>query len=254
MTLCGAIANRTAWIYPLASAISSGKGLADGLKHTIADAVLLAPPTAVDLAKDPEIIEFVSSRLDTVIFSGGDLPRHFGEAISKKMRLVDIYGASEVGNFPSLRPEGEYIREDWRYIHFHPNVGLEFRHLSENLYEMWVVRDPAIEEPQPIFKLFPLLTEYCTNDMYTPHPTNPNLWAYGGISDDIIVFLTGEKTNPTTMEHQITSHHEVRSVLVTGAQKFQAALLIELMDEKALGAQERAAVIERTWPKVQEAN
>lgn len=90
--------------------------------------------------------------------------------------------------------------------------------------------------------------------MYTPHPTKANLWAYGGRSDDIIVFLTGEKTNPTTMEHQIASHPEVKAVLVTGAQKFQAALLIELNDEKELGPSERAVVIERIWPKVQDAN
>lgn len=146
----------------MASAIPSAKVLADGLKHTIADAALIAPPTAVDLAKDAETLDFVSSRLDTMIFAGGDLPQPFGEAISKKMRLVDIYGASEVGNLPSLRPEGDFVREDWHYTHFHPNVGLEFRHLNENLYEMWVVRDPAIEEHQPIFKLFPELTEYST--------------------------------------------------------------------------------------------
>ncbi|CAG8951052.1 hypothetical protein HYFRA_00006450, partial [Hymenoscyphus fraxineus] len=254
ITLCAAIATRTAWIYPLASAIPSAKVLADGLRQTTADAALIAPPTAVDLAKDPELLDFVSSRLDTIIFAGGDLPQPFGEAISKKMRLVDVYGASEVGNLPSLRPVGGYIREDWHYTHFHPDIGLEFRHLSDDLYEMWVVRDQAIEEHQPIFKLFPHLTEYSTCDMYSPHPTKPNLWAYGGRSDDIIVFLTSEKTNPTTMEHTITSHPEVKAVLVAGAQKFQAALLIELIDEKELGPSERAAVIERIWPKVQEAN
>ncbi|CAG8981235.1 hypothetical protein HYALB_00003833 [Hymenoscyphus albidus] len=234
ITLCAAIATRTAWIYPLASAIPSVKVLADGLRQTTADAALIAPPTAVDLAKDPELLEFVSSRLDTMIFAGGDLPQPFGEAISKKMRLVDVYGASEVGNLPSLRPVGDYIRGDWHYTHFHPDIGLEFRHLSDNLYEMWVVRDQAIEEQQPIFKLFPQLTEYSTCDIYSPHPTKQNLWAYGGRSDDIIVFLTGEKTNPTTMEHTITSHSEVKSVLLSreSGQRFKKQTSIALLTQK----------------------
>lgn len=56
------------------------------------------------------------------------------------------------------------------------------------------------------------------------------------------------------MEHHINHHPEVRSVLVIGTLRFQAALLVELKTTKQLSATERAEVIERLWPVIEEAN
>ncbi|KAH8661697.1 hypothetical protein BGZ60DRAFT_566347 [Tricladium varicosporioides] len=53
ISLISAIANRTAWIYPLAAAIPSAKLLVDALKHTKADALAIPPPVVVDLARQP---------------------------------------------------------------------------------------------------------------------------------------------------------------------------------------------------------
>lgn len=56
------------------------------------------------------------------------------------------------------------------------------------------------------------------------------------------------------MEERINSHFEVRAALVAGAQRLQAALLIELAAEKALSAAERAETLQRIWPTIQGAN
>ena len=50
------------------------------------------------------------------------------------------------------------------------------------------------------------------------------------------------------MEEYVNSHLEVRAALVAGAQRFQAALLIELAAENPLSA------TERLWPTIQKAN
>ncbi|OJZ83061.1 hypothetical protein ASPFODRAFT_141998 [Aspergillus luchuensis CBS 106.47] len=68
--------------------------------------------------------------------------------------------------------------------------------------------------------------------------------------------LDGEKTNPVSMEgHILASNPEVTGALVAGAQRFQAALIIELgRSEVGLSASHRAAAIERLWPSIQQAN
>lgn len=57
------------------------------------------------------------------------------------------------------------------------------------------------------------------------------------------------------MEQHITaSNPEVSGALVIGAQRFQAALLVEPVSESSLTTAEQAALIERIWPSVEEAN
>jgi hypothetical protein len=252
--LIGGIPTRTAWIYPLSGAIPSAKLVVDGLKYTKADALAIPPPVVADLARQPEMAEFVASNVDTVIYGGRDLPEAVGAALAKKLKIFSVLGASELGILPTIRMVGNLDPEDWQYFHFHPEIGAEFRHVNGNLFELHFVRSPALEEHQPVFKLFPELQTYATHDLYTPHPFKHDLWTYKGRSDDIIVFLTGRKTNPISYEHHIATHPEVKAALVVGTQRFQAALLIELFEDKKLTVAGRAAVIERIWPTIHEAN
>jgi nucleoside-diphosphate-sugar epimerase len=131
---------------------------------------------------------------------------------------------------------------------------IEFHQASGDEYEAIVMRHPEPEKEQPVFKVFPERTEYRTGDLYTRHTSKPDLWLYRGRGDDIIVFLTGEKTNPISMEEAIARHPEVRSVLVLGTLRFQAALLVELATDEKLSTTQKAEVIERLWPTIQEAN
>ena len=242
--------HQTTIIFPLSGAIPSARLLAEGLRHTRADIALLVPPMVEEACKDPELLDFLTANLDSVAYGGGDIPQAYGDAVfSRAKNFFSLIGTTEAGLFPALMTGA-----DWKYFKFSEKGGMEFRHHSDNLYEAYIVRRQDPEEEQPIFKLFPHLTEYPTGDLYTPHPTKASLWSYHGRADDVIVFLTGEKTNPVTMEHHISTHPEVRAVLVAGALRSQAALLVELMNDKPLPASERAEVIERLWPTIQEAN
>ena len=68
------------------------------------------------------------------------------------------------------------------------------------------------------------------------------------------MFLTGLKTNPLAFERIVDTHPEVRSALMAGNKRLQPALLIEPSNNITSSIIERAQLIERLWPLVQEAN
>lgn len=144
-------------------------------------------------------------------------------------------------------------QEDWQYTKFSPYTGAEFRHHSEDLYELFLVRRKDLDLYQGIFRTFPDLQEYSMHDLFSKHPTKPDLWLYRGRADDVIVFANGEKLNPVSMEQRITDHPEVRAALVFGQARFQTALLVEPHDP-ALAEEHKGKLIESIWPVVEKAN
>ncbi|KAF7951800.1 hypothetical protein EAE96_007098 [Botrytis aclada] len=250
--LVNGISRRSISIYPIAG-LPSASLLIDGLKHNIADIAVLVPPYVVDLEQSKESLDFVAANLERIFYLGGAIPPAVGNAISSKIELIGHVGATETGFYPSLKPTGERSTF-WGHHQFDPSSNISFKHQADDLYEAVWHRNLDPEKLQPIFKIFPKLQQWRSKDLYSPHPTESDLWLYRGRGDDIIVFLTGEKTNPISMEHRLNQHPEIRQAMVIGALKFQAALLIELVDQKSMTATERAEIIERIWPAIEDAN
>lgn len=254
MTLLNAVFNQTPLIYPLAGVPLSMQVVLEALKYVKADSVFLAPPFVEEIGKNPEILDFLVKNIDVLLYGGGDVSQATGDKISKRLKLSMIIGSTESGAYPTVFPSDKWPSDDWKYLHFNPNAGIELRPHSEDRYEAVLIRNPDPEKVQPVFSVFPSLNEWETHDLYAPHPSIPDIWLYSGRSDDIIVLLTGEKTNPVSMEQQISHHPEVLAALVVGAHRFQTALLIELVSPQTLSTSERAEAIERIWPTIQEAN
>lgn len=188
--------------------------------------------------------------LKYVIPSGGAVAKAAGDAIIKYTTLLNVLGATELGTFRGL----EVDKEDWAYVRPSIHAGVEFRHVSGDVYEMFVVRDENLKGLQPTFEMFPDLQEFSTHDLFSKHPTKHDHWLYCGRSDDVIVFLNGEKTNPILMEVLLQNHPDVRSALVVGQNRFEAALLIEPSRHSKVSSSDRAKLIENLWPVVEEAN
>ena len=243
-------------IAPTSGTLLSGEGLVESLKQSPADVAFLVPSIVQDLAQNPELLDYCSKHLNAIIYCGGDLPQKLGNIIASKMRLLNQFGASELGLTPAIISPTNRSKEDWKYTQFHPQLGLELRPASDNTYELYAVRDPDKKDTQPTFTIFPKAQEYASRDLFVQHPSKPDLWSWQARADDIIVFLNGEKTNPISMEQHIVSHNaDISAALIIGAQRFQAALLIELTGtDRALDPAERAAIIERIWPTIEEAN
>ena len=92
-----------------------------------------------------------------------------------KMILYTTIGSMEIGPYPLIRRKGSWVAEDWKYFQVHPTAGRDFCHVNSNLYEAYVVKNEKEEDEQPVFKLFPQLTEYATNELCSRHPSKPDL-------------------------------------------------------------------------------
>ncbi|KAF7869952.1 hypothetical protein EAF04_004736 [Stromatinia cepivora] len=220
MTLLNAVFNQTPLIYPLAGVPLSTQVVLEALKHVKADSILLAPPFVEEVGKNPEMLDFLVKNIDVLLYGGGDVSQVTGDKISKRLKLSMIIGSTESGAYPAVFPSDKWPSDDWKYFHFNPNAGIKLRAHSDDRYEAVLIRNPDPEKVQPIFSVFPSLNEWETHDLYAPRPSIPDLWLYSGRSDDILVLLTGEKTNPVSMEQHISHYLEVRAALVVGAHRF----------------------------------
>ncbi|KAJ6018232.1 acetyl-CoA synthetase-like protein [Penicillium sp. IBT 35674x] len=239
-------------IMPTATGLPTAAGLVAARKQTPFEWATVVPSIIQELAQDPEALEYCSTHLEYVVYAGGDLPQAIGNTVAAKVPLMNGYGASELGILNVIHSPARDPLTDWRYLQFHPELGVEHHHVSGGEYEAVLVRSPEREGHQFPFSIFTDRQEYRTNDLMIPHPTKAGLWRPSSRLDDIIVFLNGEKTNPVSMEqHIVATNPEVTGCLVVGAQRFQAALLVEL-DRKPLGGD--YAAIEKLWPSIEEAN
>lgn len=220
----------------------------------------MVPSVVAELAESPELLDYCAKNLQLILYIGGDLPHAVGDRVASKVRLRCWWGASEVG-FPQqmIVPELEAREGGWHYVRFAPWVGATFDRVNDDLYELVITHDEKLVETQTTFTIrgFEDLTEYRTKDLFEPHPEVPDAWCWRTRADDIIVFLNGEKTNPVSMEQHIVASNPgvIDGAIVVGAQRFEAALIIEPFTTGAsLSTAEQAALIEKVWPSVEEAN
>ena len=249
-----AVFNKITFLLPLTGVIPTAAGVVTALRHTTTDLIFVPPTILEELYHNTELLDEVCSKARYFVYAGGALPKHIGEELSARTKIMSMYGASEMGETPLMILAQEWPRSTWKYLHFHNCFGAEFRPHSENLYELVMKRGPTVVQFQPPFSVFPDLQEFSTRDLFSPHPTKPDLWAYEGRSDDLIVFLTGLKTNPLAFEHIVGNHPEVRSALMAGNKRLQPAVIVEHVESSTMSMIERAQLIERLWPLVQEAN
>jgi acyl-coenzyme A synthetase/AMP-(fatty) acid ligase len=255
-----ALANQSTIMYPLATTPPSSSSMAEALKYTNADTAVLAPPMVVEIASNPELLEFLAKKIDIILFGGGDLPQSFGDIITSRFRFYTSNGSTETAPYPLIRPAGPWPREDWKWNRVHPGAGLEYQHQIDDLYEAVIVRNPKKEHEQPVFKIFPELQEYRTKDLFSKHPTKPHLWTYRGRADDMINLSSGT-INPTAMDHQVTDHPKVRDGLMVPVGKHarerfasQTGILIELKDGEEVPEAEKQTFIDEIWALVEQAN
>ncbi|KAK5635634.1 hypothetical protein RRF57_011346 [Xylaria bambusicola] len=240
--------------------IVTARGVVDALKQTPADVVIMVPSVVAELSESPELLEYCAKNIQLILYIGGDLPQAVGDRVASKVRLRCWWGASEIG-FPQqiFVPELESHGAGWHYIRFGPIVGAKFDLVNDNLYELVISRDEKLVEIQTTFNIggFESLTEYRTKDLFEPHPDVLDAWRWRARADDIIVFLNGEKTNPVSMEQHIVTRNPglISGAIVVGAQRFEAALVIEPVGTGgSLTTAGQAALIEKVWPSVDEAN
>lgn len=209
---------------------------------------IVAPSILQEFAETPSYLRNLR-RLSCVMYGGGPLAKGAGDTLRSFTNVYNLMGGSEMYSVASEIVD----QEDWEFLKFSPMMGSEFRYHSESLWELCLVRKPAFDLYQSIFATYPELHEYCTNDLYSKHPTKSDLWRYEGRADDIIALSNGEKFNPVAMEGLISAHPDVRSVLIFGQGRFQPGLLVEARMQLVTN-RDRASLKESMWPLIVQAN
>lgn len=220
-------------------------------KYCPADAAGLPPSVVAELSESKEGLAALK-KLSFVFWGGGSIPKSAGDKLYKEgVVFVNGIGSTEFGIYPLYWQEDA---KNWEYFIFNnSHFGCEYRHIDEDLFEQVMVRDEKKKDWQGVFLTFPDAQEFRAGDMYSPHPTLPNHWRHRGRCDDVIVFSNGEKLNPVTIEKLVSTHPGVRSALVVGAGKFQAAMFLDPVERPDTEAK-RQAFIDSVWPIVKRAN
>lgn len=206
------------------------------------------PPSVLEEISRTESLSGVKG-LEFVAYGGGPLSKSAGDRLSSITILHNFIGFTE----NSAPPRYVMEPEDWNYFEFHPASGYIPEHLHDDLYRMSFKRLPEYEFVQTVFRLFPELDKYTSGDILSPHPTKPNLWTYGGRTDDLIVLSTGEKFNPIPAELMLKGCSVVKDTLIIGDGRSQAALLVEC-DAEATTGMSHENVLNELWPFIQRVN
>lgn len=119
-------------------------------------------------------------------------------------------------------------------------------------FELVILADESTRDAAPVFHNLPGEDPFYTKDLFTQHPTKPNLYKYYGRKDDILVLANGEKVNPIPLEQFVQADASLKSVLLTGNGRTQPVLIIEPKD--TLDEPRRAQMLDELWPRIEKAN
>ncbi|KAK7227975.1 hypothetical protein V2G26_000145 [Clonostachys chloroleuca] len=205
----------------------------------------MVPSLVDELGETPEVLtKFKPSKF--ICASGGPVSPVSAGKVNDIIRVLNLTGTTEglfIGNLVTKR-------EDWFWFCFHPYSGFEFKQLEDDTYEHWVHRNEHWPLFQGIFHTFPDKHSINFKDLYMRHPTKPNLWAFKGRSDDLVVLSNGYKISPLETEAFVTTHPAINGCLIFGTGKPQAGLLIELKDPST----KTDELINSIWETVKKAN
>ncbi|KAI0896948.1 acetyl-CoA synthetase-like protein [Annulohypoxylon nitens] len=239
-------------ILPIGSKPLTGDLVAQYIEYTGGESIILPPSILADMSQVPSQVDALK-KLKLCTFGGGNLATRVGNyLVDQGVKLMNMISATEL-------PYPLYFQQDhklWQYFVFETELGgAEFRPTTEdpNAYQLFIKRNDKTPNLQGIFFTFPELDEYDTKDLFRPHPTLANHWAYAGRADTVIVFSNGEKLNPLTIEHIVSDHPGLKGALVVGQDQFQPAIILEPVTYPQ-NDDELEKLIDSVWPLIEEAN
>ncbi|KAI9151854.1 Isocyanide synthase-NRPS hybrid crmA [Paramyrothecium foliicola] len=214
-------------------------------EHAKIDIWSMVPSLVDELGETPDVLAKLKSS-KFICASGGPVSPIRAGKVNEVIRVLNLTGTTEglfIGNLVTSR-------EDWFWFCFHPYSGFEFKQIDEDTYEHWVHRTEHSDLFQGIFHTFPEKESINFKDLYMKHPTKPNLWAFKGRSDDLVVLSNGYKISPLELEAFISTHPAINGCLVFGTGRPQAGLLVELKDS----SDKTDALLDSIWDTVKKAN
>lgn len=173
----------------------TGHLVSEIMDHVELKSIFCPPIIAEKLAQEADGLK-KCKKLNFLLYAGGTLSQGTGEKLSKVTDVCQFDGQTETGAIQALVPG----RDDWASLEWHPVQEAIMEPYTDGLYEMTMKRNPALEKIRSLSANFPDANVWHTKDLFTPHPTKPDLWTLHGRVDDIILLSNGEKFNPVPRE------------------------------------------------------
>ncbi|KAL2163194.1 hypothetical protein VTH06DRAFT_5250 [Thermothelomyces fergusii] len=172
--------------------------------------------TAVDRLRS---LEFLA------VGGGAIAPRHGARLAGAGVRVLNHYGATEIGAIaPIFRPGPDY---DWRYLRLRTDLGLELRPAAEDgeAKNRWRLVGRPVGWGGRTFEI---------QDDLERNPAAPpgrlEVRILGRV-DDVIVLKTGEKVLPQPLESALAAHPAVKTAVCLGQGQFEVVVLVEPREE-----------------------
>lgn len=162
--------------------------------------------------------------------------------------MYNIY-RTETGRLAnSVRPPGD---DAWNYMRFLPSAKpyVLMDEIAPGIYECVALdglRSKSTinsDDPPKSFR---------TRDLFTRHPTRPDLWKYVSRLDDRFTLVNGEKVLPIPIEGRIRQEEIVKEAVVFGEGKSVPGALIIKADRVSHVSDEE--FLRDIWPAVKDAN
>lgn len=159
------------------------------------------------------------------------------------------YCSTETGRLAtSGRPEGD---KAWNYIRVLPPAEpyTIFDEVAPGLFECVALdglpskSTTNSDNPPGSFR---------TRDLFTQHPTRPNLWKFACRLDDRFTLINGEKVLPIPIEGRIRQEEIVKEAIVFGDGRTYPGILIVKADRVADMPDDE--FLDAIWPSVEDAN
>ncbi|KNC95890.1 uncharacterized protein SPPG_08651 [Spizellomyces punctatus DAOM BR117] len=234
----------------LASFPFSPAALLDAVQKTNPTKIVLPPSLLEDFVgyldtTAPERWSILSS-LDSILVGGAPCPQEIGDRVVERgIGLRSIYGSTEAGVLLGPEPGSK----EWNVL----------RPIIDEQHIKWQV----VNKERGIYRMFVRTSVvgfakgvtdeewYDTNDLFKQ--VRPGFWMYRGRGDDILVHITGEKTNPVPMELSLRTHPLIHEAVILGQDRFQTCAFI-LLDRQEILKYSPLEVMDQVYRAVEDAN
>ncbi|KAI0449144.1 acetyl-CoA synthetase-like protein [Xylaria acuta] len=212
---------------------------------------IILPPSIVEqILQEPDGVDLFQD-VDFLVTSGAPISPAVGDRLSSVVEIRQSFGVTEA----FLIPELDAGRQEWAYHEWNPHYEHEMQlyDKKEQTYELVVLASERNKHTTAVYHNLPGVTEFHTKDLFTRHPNKPSLFKYYGRRDDIIVLANGHKLNPLPLESDLSSHPDVKGVVVVGNRRPHTVLLVEPKEALA-DVSSQKGFLDDLWPSVEKGN
>ncbi|EEA26739.1 hypothetical protein EYB25_002224 [Talaromyces marneffei] len=203
------------------------------------------------LVEHPRGLDYLKSA-KIVTAAGARTPDELGDRlVYEGVNVGVVFGTTEAGLLGDTmrRVEGD---DSWNYVRIYTNIrkSIHMDPIGDGEYECVYLKTHPGLSPSTANSDDPEPGSWRSKDVFTPHPTIPDVWKYVTRLDDRVTLSNGEKVLPLPIEGRIRQDNLVREAVVVGVDKALPGLLVfrasdDLSDEEYLDA---------VWPSIADAN